>query len=172
MGAPLGSSDGSEKSLETVKSDVPDLVILHGTLEPSALVTEGATLHVSYRTGPSFPGSPAFEWTIAGTKGELRVTGPAGPYLGSDSYGSAEEPEQVRIEVYEFATDVVTNVPWDWNASQNELTVRGRSVAEVYERFAASGEKGAWPQFEEAIALHAELEEIFQSFDRQKTASY
>jgi predicted dehydrogenase len=70
-----------------VKSDVPDVVFLHGELEPSAHVLEGATLAVKFRMEPApFPGDPAFVWTSHGQKGQLRVTAWAGPYLHTDSH--------------------------------------------------------------------------------------
>ncbi|KAI9657667.1 MAG: hypothetical protein M1821_002843 [Bathelium mastoideum] len=166
--ARLGAAGGSGSVLRTVKSNVPDFLSVHGTLEPSSLVTHGATLSVTYRTGPAFPGSPAFVWSIAGTKGELRVVSPAGPFLQSDSYGSVENPERITIEIHNFATNAVESVAWDWTDLEKSLTmVRGRLGADVYERFAAGGEKGKWPAFEDAVRRHQELEEIWESFDRQ-----
>lgn len=167
----LSTSFGSKDSTaftKTVKSDVPDVLSIHGTLNASSLVAEGAMLSATFRTGPSFPGSPAFVWTIAGTKGEIRVISPAGPYLMSDSYGSIEKPERITIEVHDFAKDAVEIVPWDWNELQKDLSmVRGRLVADVYERFAVNGKDGAWPRFEEAVVRREELEGIFRNFDKQ-----
>ena len=169
INARFGSSRGSVSVLKTVKSDVLDNLSLHGTLKSSALVAEGAMLSATFRAGPAFPGAPAFVWTIAGTKGEIRVTSPAGPYLMSDSYGSTERPEHITIEVHAFDTNIVDSVPWNWNELQKGLAmVRGRLVADMYERFAANGESGAWPRFEDAVVRREELEQIFTNFDRQR----
>ncbi|KAL9085804.1 MAG: hypothetical protein Q9165_007436 [Trypethelium subeluteriae] len=129
---------------------------------------KGATLTVTYRNGPSFPGSPAFLWTIAGTKGELRVTSPAGPYLQSHSYGTDDKPAVIEIAVHDYASDAVEKVPWHWSNLQKSLgMVRGRNIADVYERFAANGDKGPWPTFGDAVVRHEQIAQILKAFDVQ-----
>ncbi|KAF6792342.1 oxidoreductase family protein, partial [Colletotrichum sojae] len=119
----LGDDTGEQRGI--VKSDVPDVIALHGTIDGSNTV-DGATLAVRFRNGTSFKGRPAFVWRIVGEKGEIEVESPAGPYLHSDSY-----VEPVVIRVHDHESDVVEEVPWKWEAWQEELPVRARNVGEV-----------------------------------------
>ena len=164
----LGSFGNSGSVVGTVESSVPDLVSLHGTLQSSSFVADGATLSITYRSGAAFPGVPAFEWTISGTKGDIYVVSPAGPFLQSDSYGSPENPQDITIKVHDFASNTVDNISWDWTELEKNIEmVRGRLVAEVYDRFAARGENGTWPTFGDAIVRHEEISKIFENFDKQ-----
>jgi len=162
-------ADGA--SDETLKTDVPDFVAVHGKLaqgEGKAELTDNATLAVTFRSGPSFEGTPAFTWSINGEKAEILITSPSGPYLQAGSYR-----EPVTIQVHEFATDAVEEISWDWQKWQKELPVYARIGAEVYERYAAWWKVGKgkideqmrWPTLEDAVVRHAELREMFEQFD-------
>jgi predicted dehydrogenase len=153
----------------TVKSDVPDLITVHGTLATNKGATvPGAKLTVSFRLGQPFKGEPGFSWHIAGETGELRVTAP-GPYLMSgDSFNGP-----VTIEHHNHATDEVKDLGWDWPEWQKDLGLRARSVAEVYERYAEWVEGGMgdvaegrnWPRLEDGVGLMKEFDEIYRMFD-------
>ncbi len=136
----------------TVRTDVPDLFLLTGSLPASALVKQGATLHARFRKGPPFKGEPAFVWTISGEEGELRLVSPAGPALQANSYSSP-----VTIEVHDFATDQLVPVAWEWSAWQLEIPLAGRSIAALYEAFAA-GDESAYATFEDALRRHEQLD--------------
>ena len=109
-------------------------------------------------------------WTIAGDKGEILVTSPAGPYLHSDSYG-----ESIVIQLHDHAADQVMDVPWDWKDWQKELPVRARSVAELYERYARASARGEakpsipvdqdWPRLRDAVVRLKELDDLFEQYD-------
>ncbi|KAL9109635.1 MAG: hypothetical protein Q9227_005672 [Pyrenula ochraceoflavens] len=156
-----------------VESDVPDLVSVHGRLagREGLDMAPDATLSVIFRTGPPFKGSPAFVWTIAGEKGEVRLTSPAGPYIFSgDAYW--EEP---WIDVHDYGTDEVVRVEWDWAEWQKELPIRARIVAEVYERYARWVESGRresgikpedrWPRLQDGVDRMKEIDELFRQYD-------
>ncbi|KAF6830537.1 oxidoreductase family protein [Colletotrichum musicola] len=163
----LGDDIGEEQRIVT--SDVPDFIALHGAIDGSNTV-DGATLAVRFRNGTPFKGRPAFVWRIAGEKGEIEVESPAGPYLHSDSY-----VEPVVIRVHDHESDVVEEVPWKWEAWQEELPVRARNVGEVYERYGAwvesgkrdVGEDEKWPTLEDAVVRLREIEGLFEIYNAQ-----
>jgi predicted dehydrogenase len=157
------------KANGTVKSDVPDLITVHGTLATNKGVTApGATLMASFRLGQPFKGEPGFVWYIAGETGELRITA-LGPYLMSgDSFNGP-----ITIEHHDHATDEMKDLGWDWPEWQKQLGLRARSVAEVYERYAEWVEGGVgdvaegrdWPRLQDGVKLMKEFDEIYRAFD-------
>lgn len=165
--------------ISRLTSDVPDLLTVHGALAVKTQgkgidVVEGATLMVRHRSGPPFKGDPAFEWYINGEFGEIRVTSPSGLFLHATSF---DEP--FKVEVHNFATDEIEEIPWEWKEWQKELPVVTRIGAELYERYAKWIEGGKlskdgleddeiWPTVGDAIKRHEELEELFLQFDAQR----
>lgn len=154
---------------QTLTSDVPDLLIAHGTLKANKGVTvPGATLTTTFRLGPSFPNTPGFTWTINGETGELRVTAP-GPFLFSGM--SFDGP--VAIEHHDHATDQVKDLGWDWPESQKSLPLTARSTSGLYERYAEWVESGRgdvakgrdWPRLEDGVALMEEFDVIYKQYD-------
>ena len=156
----ITGNDG--KVTRTVKSDVPDLVAVHGELAGREYLRRGASLSVTMRNGNAFPGDPGFVWTINGEKGEIKITNPAGPYWQFDFN------EAIKIEVHDHATGEVKEEKWEWEAWAKELPVQARSVAELYERYVTKDllEK-KFPEFSDAVIRHAELQDMFDSWDRQ-----
>ncbi|SPQ24234.1 fc8ca640-7c5f-46e2-a4a9-268dcf486eb1 [Thermothielavioides terrestris] len=110
--------------VETIRSDVPDLLSLHGFVIPAVGPTTAgtgnaspATLTVLFRRGQPFPGTPALTWTLHGTAGELRLVAPGGIALQADAGYAGAEP--VRIALHRFGNqpgggegEVVEDVPW------------------------------------------------------------
>ncbi|KAL4934334.1 Gfo/Idh/MocA family protein [Aspergillus undulatus] len=113
----------TKEIVETIQSDVPDLVNLHGTLPESDHVSQGASLITYFARGQPYPGDPALTWTLTGERGAIRLVAPSGTSLQADAYA-----EPVTISVHRFDTDQVEKVPWDWSADQKEVAIRGRSV--------------------------------------------
>ena len=159
----------------TIKSDVPDLLSIHGHLKQGRRsLASDATLSITFRNGPPFKGMPAFLWSIVGEKGEIMVTSPAGPYLMSHSYSV-----KPIIELHDHETDEVVQVEWDWKDWQKKLPALARNVGELYERYAAWVERGRpegrlreeedWPRVAEAVGRLRELDEIFRQFDKQRS---
>jgi hypothetical protein len=144
--------------IETVKSDVPDLITVVATLEESPTTQRGAQLLVRFRRGQPFPGEPPLVWTINGEKGEIRLVATGGTALNASATA-----EPVTIEVHDFDTEEVEKVEWEWPAWQEELPVVARNVGAVYEAF-ADGKEGEYPTFDDALALHKQLESIISGF--------
>ncbi|KAL0939961.1 oxidoreductase family protein [Colletotrichum truncatum] len=139
--------------LETVQSDVPDLIIVAGTIvESSNIAQKTATVSGHFRFGATFPGEPRLKWSINCEKGEIRLT------AGSSLLQARGYDEPVVLEVYEFGTGKIEAIEWTWSNWQKDLPIAARSVAELYERFAASS--GDVPTIEDALHRHKQLEVI------------
>ncbi|MCJ1390860.1 hypothetical protein MMC18_003721 [Xylographa bjoerkii] len=140
--------------IETVKSDVPDLVIVTGTLKESRISQEGATLLIRFRRGQPFPGEPPLVWTINGEKGEIRLLSPGGTALQATA-----NTKPVVLEVHDFETDSIQQVEWDWADWQKELPMAAMNVGGLYEAF-ADGDPSQYPTFEDALKRHEQLDSI------------
>ncbi|KAJ4416008.1 hypothetical protein N0V82_007035 [Gnomoniopsis sp. IMI 355080] len=157
--------DGSGHVVDTVLSNVPDLVMVTGALSGSQLTQEGASLQVRFRRGQQFKGEPALTWHINGELGELRLTAPAGTSLHASSYS-----EPVVIEIHDFATDEVRTVNWEWPKwqDQDSLPIVSRSVARLYETYYENIRKGApqdYPDFSSALRRHEQLQSILSEWE-------
>ncbi|PTB38806.1 hypothetical protein M441DRAFT_172742 [Trichoderma asperellum CBS 433.97] len=165
--------DEAGAQLRTVRSDIPDLITVNGELAPGAAdIQEGATLSVLFRSGSPFKGELPFVWYIQGQTGELKITNPIGPVL------QAATIPGIKIELYDFTTDEVTEIPWEteWKEWQHELpTPGGKLVGDMYNRYAqwfqqadrtAVPEGGDWPRLKDAIRRHEEIDGVLKDFDR------
>ncbi len=137
-------------------SDVPDLVSLQGPLTPSQMVTEGASLTVTFRSGPPFPGSKALVWTITGEKGRIRLSNEKTSFVQMEADANA-----MPIEVESFSSGEVTKASWGWEDWQEPLLARGRNIAKLYDLYYEGklGEFGA-ADFDAAVVRHQELDKI------------
>ncbi|KAL4949668.1 hypothetical protein BDW69DRAFT_202691 [Aspergillus filifer] len=108
---------------ETVKSDVPDLVSVLGSLPESPHVTTNATLLATFTRGQPFPGDPALTWTLTGERGAIRLVAPSGIALQANGYDAP-----VTIRLHRFDTDEVVDIYWAWSEEQLGVDVVGRSV--------------------------------------------
>ncbi|KAK7748515.1 hypothetical protein SLS62_008555 [Diatrype stigma] len=142
--------------VETVRSDVPDLILVTGSLPASEHVRGGATVHARFRRGPAFKGEDPLVWTVAGEKGEIRLSASGGPSIGAMAHG-----DPLALEVHDFVTDAVESVEWAWPEAGEELPVMGRNVGALYEAFAA-GDEAEYPTFDHAVKRHNQLEEILR----------
>jgi hypothetical protein len=145
--------------VETVKSDVPDLIVVAGSLEESPIAQEGATLHGRFRRGQPFGGEPALVWYINGEKGEIRLTSPSGTALQAFSYS-----EPVTIEVHDFESGKVELVDWSWSPWQDELPLPARCIGALYEAFADRDEYNLLPAFDAALGRHEQLHHLLSSW--------
>jgi predicted dehydrogenase len=146
--------------IETVKSDVPDLIYVTGSLPGSEHVIKDATLHIRFRPAQSFSGEPALVWTIIGEKGEIRLTSTLSTMLQISSLAD------VAIDIDEHENDEIHRVEWKWN-SYPELPYLARSYGSLYEAY-ASGAVGEYADFEHAFKRHTQLDEILESWDASK----
>lgn len=157
--------DGSGHVVDTVVSNVPDLIMVTGSLGGSSITQEGASLHVRFRRGQQFKGEPALTWYINGELGELRLTAPGGTSLHASAYS-----EPVVIEIHDFSTDQVRSVEWKWPQWQEEdsLPIVSRSVARLYEAFYEDLKEGApqeYPDFSAALRRHEQLHSIMTGWE-------
>jgi predicted dehydrogenase len=164
----LAASGTDQNSINT---NVPDLLSIHGSLKPSSdkiKVASEATLMQAFRAGPPFKGRPAVTWSINGTKGELLIT-IEGHYLHSHTV------DPITIQHHDHATDEVRELEWDWAEWQKTLPIRSRNIAELYERYAewVEGGKGdvkegrEWPSLEDAVTRLDEFAEMYRQFDER-----
>lgn len=156
--------DASGQIVDTVSSNLPDLIAVTGTLPASSFVQQGATLQVRFRRGQPFRGEPALTWHICCERGELRLTSPGGTAVHASAYS-----EPVTIDVHDFATDQVRREEWAWPdwQEQSDLPVAGRSVAGLYEAFYDSfrgGQEPRFPSFEDAVRRHEQLDSILSQW--------
>ncbi|KAF2685707.1 oxidoreductase family protein [Lentithecium fluviatile CBS 122367] len=161
--------DAQGKEEGTVETDVPDLLAIHGALKQRdgrMPVAKGALLSVTFRHGPPFKGDPALTWSINGEKGELLVT------IG-DQYLHSHTIEPIGIKVHDHASDEVKDFTWEWQGWQEELPMRARIIAELYERYAEWVEGGKeivkegreWPRVEDAVVRIEQFDRIYKQFD-------
>lgn len=143
------------KVAETVKSDVPDLIMLHGT------VSLGVPLSVSYRWGLPFKDEPGLEWNIYGLAGEIKVQGPGPSLQVSDA--------NIAIRLYDYSKNEIEEVKWE--PPFPELPGPARNVASMYEAF-ARGDESKFPTFEEAVLRHRLIEELYTSFEEGRKGVY
>jgi predicted dehydrogenase len=151
-------TDASGAVVKTVRSDVPDLILVSGKWDESSVTQRNATLHFRFRRGQPFPGEPALEWTINGEKGEIRIISPQYAFI---QVGDPTTPR--TIEIHDFETDKVETVEWDWEDWQQELPSPARTIGAVYEAFAeakTAGGKGTYVTFDVAAKRHEQLEEL------------
>jgi hypothetical protein len=142
--------------VETVKSDVPDLINVIGSLPSSANIDQGASLHISLRRGQTFKGEPGLVWTINGDKGEIRLVVPSGP--GLQAFATSAD-----IDIHDFETDEVQKVEWDYGR-WSDLPVPARNIGALYEAY-AEGDTTKYPNFDHALKRHTQLDEILSGFD-------
>ncbi len=145
--------------VETVTSDVPDLIVATATLQESATVQGGATLLIRFRRGQPFPGEPALVWTVNGEKGEIRIVSRGGTALHANAY-----EDEVTFERHDFETQATETVEWGWEPWQEELPAVARSVGALYEAL-AEGDEAQYPTFEDALRRHEQLEGMLSAWD-------
>ncbi len=134
--------------LRTIKSNVPDLVHLEGSL-PSH---HSAPTSITLRRTPPFKGTPALVWTIIGQSGEIRVEAPATMIHAFDS--------GAKIMIEDFAGGEVETVSWEDPMAGLGIKGAANNIGALYEAF-AHGEKGTWPTFEDALERHRMLDEVW-----------
>ncbi|KAJ5938840.1 NAD(P)-binding protein [Penicillium verhagenii] len=142
--------------VESIRSDVPDLLSLHGSLPESPHIHANASLIAYFLRGQPYPGDPSLSWTLTGEKGTIRLTAPAGISLQADAYA-----EPVTIAVHQFDTDKVEMVPWAWSERQMEVPTRARSVQHSLISFANADESG-YVSLEDAARRAGQIEGWFK----------
>ncbi|KAH8589794.1 hypothetical protein B0O99DRAFT_599593 [Bisporella sp. PMI_857] len=150
------------RSIETVVSDVPDLIYVTGSLPGSEHIVKDATMHFRFRRSQAFSGEPALVWTIYGEKGEIRLTAALNTML------QVSPLMDVTIDIDDHKRDEVQRVEWKWS-SYPELPYLSRSYGHLYEAY-ATGAIGKYADFEHALKRHTQLDGIWASWDASKAA--
>ncbi|KAM3450637.1 hypothetical protein MY3296_005908 [Beauveria thailandica] len=149
------------KVVGTIRSNVPDLILVHGTLDGTETTQQGATVSLRFRAGEPFKGDAAFVWTINGEKGEIRLTSVHGP-----TFHTAADNKTVTLEVHDFESDQVQTIEWDWSGWEAELPMVARSIGTLYDRYASGLNDGAdgLPSFQTALHRHEQLEALLNQW--------
>lgn len=133
------------------------------TKQSGATISPVLSYHL--RGGKPFPNSgssssvPQFVWNIYGTKGEIQVTAPT---LGLNV------TTDVKIRVYDAATDKDEEVKVDRDDFLDGLEMPGRNISRLYEQFADGGK---YPDFEHATMRHALIDEMLSRWDSGKQSA-
>lgn len=90
--------------------------------------------------------------------GEIKISGP-GPSLQALNMA-------YKIEAYDFEQDEVELIKWEEENEYSDLPVPARNVARLYDLFAKRDQKRLYPDFDDAVLRHTELDAIFQSYKR------
>lgn len=84
----------------------------------------------------------------------MRLVSPSGISLQAAAY---DEP--VTIQLYDFNTDKVENVSWEWSRLQEEVPVRARTVMGCLYAFADGFKEGeGWVGIEDAARRAEQIE--------------
>ena len=147
----------SKEVIDKVQNNVPDNVVISGTLEPARFIREDASVLVRFRSGPPFPGEPSLTWLFTGEKGDILIRAEKDPTLGAFAYSGA-----VTIQVRDFATEKVEEVSWDWEDWQRDLPMPAWNVGSVYEAYAKGKEVAS---FDLALKRHMELDSLLSGWN-------
>ncbi|TVY77942.1 Galactose/lactose metabolism regulatory protein GAL80 [Fusarium oxysporum f. sp. cubense] len=139
--------------VETVESDVPDLVSLAASLRPNAYISDSASIIITFYRGKPPSGEPSLTWTITGEKGKINITAEG----GTTPRTMASKP--VNIAIHHFGTGEIRDITWAWDSWIQELPVAARGVAAVYEAF-AKGDRTGYRDLNYALKRAEQLQNI------------
>lgn len=148
------------RPVDTMISDVPDLIHVTGTLPETEHIVKNATLHMRFRRAQAFQGDPALVWTIFGEKGEIRLT------AVFDTMLQVSQLLDVTIEVHDHKAHEVERVDFKWG-SYPELPHLARSYGPIYEAY-ANGTTGTYADFEHGLKRHKQLDKMLEKWDKFK----
>ncbi|KAF2160888.1 hypothetical protein M409DRAFT_70181 [Zasmidium cellare ATCC 36951] len=139
----------ADGSLEEVKRETPDHVLLQGKL------ANGALIDAALRGGPAFKDTPGFVWNIYGEKGEIEVSAPG--VVLNVGFGPA-----VSVKLHDHQKDTVEVVDWKVDDENEKLPIPSQNVGRLYEAF-AEGKKQEYADWEEAVERHRLLEKMVEN---------
>jgi predicted dehydrogenase len=138
-----------------ITRETPDQILLHTKLLPS-----GAPISIHARGGKQFKDTPAVDWRVYGTKGEIRVTSqaPISLSVGGD-----------KIELFDGEKDSVEEVKFVYKDAVKDLPPMAKNIGGLYELFAnGGGVKDGLVRFEEAVDMHKILAAMERSNEEKK----
>ena len=149
----------TKQVLETVESDVPDLLSFNARLQPSPHTSEDATLAFFFRRGQPFPGTSSLTWALNFQHGEIRVESPTTSFFEP---GPNDKP--ITIHVHRFEDDSVSMVEWSWSEEQAVLPLPARSVSATLYAFADGRPQGdGWVSLEDAAQRAMLIEKLLDA---------
>lgn len=104
-------------------------------------------------------------WTLTGETGEIRLISQSAMALQADSYA-----DPVTIQVHNYQTGQVEDVPWAWSKEQQEVPARARSVQRVlyayadWKRGVAEKRTDVWVEIDDAAARAAQIDNWLGEF--------
>lgn len=128
-----------------LSKNADDTIFLNGFL------ASGVALSFSLRGGAAFKGTPDLDWRIYGEKGEIRITSPS-CFLEFETPGT-------KVEVYDFASDYVEEIPIPVD-ELTELGVAQSNIGRLYRDFA--GDEETVCTFEQALEMHELVDHIYK----------
>ncbi|KAI9737339.1 MAG: hypothetical protein M1834_009493 [Cirrosporium novae-zelandiae] len=145
-------------------NDVPNQIVFNAVMDSGAVFTyklhNSATISPGAKPRQNGGGRmPALDWRIFGSRGELRIT-------SYSTWSLNVGAEDVRLEIWKADQGEVVEV--DVGADEFEdLPLRARNIAKVYEAFAAGidgeGKKREWyPDFEYGLKRHELIETMYR----------
>jgi hypothetical protein len=161
----------TKEIVDTIRSDVPDLLAFHAALLPSAQNAQDATLSIFFRRGQPFPGTPPLTWTINCEYGEIRIVNNAGTALHASGY---DVP--LIFQVHWFEDDRVEDIGFTWSKEQEQVPIMGRSVQRTLFAFAdylgkgkGDVEKDGWVDLEDAAKRAAQIEGFLTGWEKSRS---
>ncbi|CZR67528.1 related to transcription co-repressor GAL80 [Phialocephala subalpina] len=166
----IDPAKGGEVVEKGKRNTVPDQIMFQATTEK-----DDSPVSIHLRGGATFPGTPAFEWRIQGSKGELRLTSSSAnlnlgrPDMKVQTWdkgtGVVGRPG-TKVELWDQGTGNVEVLEpeedeWDANEEKGFVFAVG-NIARLYEAY----RKGEWiPDFEWGVKRHQLIEDMWQAFD-------
>jgi predicted dehydrogenase len=139
-----------------VKKTTHDQIALHGILQ------SGAVFSCHMRNGNTL--DKALRWYIYGTKGEIEITGD-GPFI-------AITPESVNVRLRESNSNSIEEIkitrPADCPSEFPQPAINVNSLYEAYRK----GETQKFANFEDAVARHAFIDEVFKSSENKSVGKF
>ncbi|CAK7235874.1 hypothetical protein SCUCBS95973_009415 [Sporothrix curviconia] len=154
--------------VETIRSNVPDLMSLHGFVQSARTNHEPVSLTLHYQQGFPFPGTPALDWILTGTKGKIRLVDATGV-----SFYGGPGPDGVNIQLWKLGDETAETVNWAYSELQLEVPPTARAMQTLLYSY-ADAKRGVgkddvknssdWPDLKSGAARALEVEEWLSSF--------
>ncbi|EXJ76535.1 uncharacterized protein A1O5_01043 [Cladophialophora psammophila CBS 110553] len=137
----------------SVPNSTPDHVLVHGTL------TGNIPFNFQVRGGPQFKDTPAFDWRIYCTRGEIRVSGNEMLWTGG----------AIKVQVHDFVTNKVEDVDLGQVLEENVkddiayklgLKAPADNVGRLYEAF-AKGKTEKYLDFAQSLKWARFIQEAY-----------
>ncbi|KIW99303.1 uncharacterized protein Z519_00966 [Cladophialophora bantiana CBS 173.52] len=150
----LALTDNAFNVIESsVPNSAPDHVLVHGTL------IGDVPFNFQVRGGPQFKDTPAFDWRIYCTRGEIRVSGNEMLWMSG----------AIKVQVHDFVTNKVEDVDLGQVLEENvkddvayklELKAPADNVARLYEAF-AKGKTEKYLDFAQSLKWARFIQEAY-----------